>query len=69
MIMAIENIEDYWRGEPNFGLRRRIVIEVDTTGTGIEKIVPNQKIIIEPKPLDKGNSLCSNELEMSLTAL
>lgn len=69
MIMSIENIEDYWRGEPNFGLPQKIVIEVDTTGTGIEKIVPNQKIIIEPKQLYKGNSLCSNELEMSLTAL
>ena len=68
MIMAIENIEDYWRGEPNFGLRRRMVIEFDLTGTDIEKIVPNQKIIIEPKPLDKGNSLCSNALAMSLTA-
>ena len=68
MIMAIENIEDYWRGEPNFGLRRRMVIEFDLTGTDIENIVPNQKIIIEPKPLDKGNSLCSNELAMSLTA-
>ena len=67
MIMAIENIEDYWRGEPNFGLRRKIVIEIDTTGTDIENIVPNQKIIIEPKPLDKGNSLCSNALAMSLT--
>lgn len=33
--MAIESIEDYWRGEPNFGLRRRIVIEIDTTGTAI----------------------------------
>ena len=68
MIMAIENIEDYWRGEPNFGLPRRMVIEFDLTGTDIENIVPNQKIIIEPKPLDKGNSLCSNELAMSLTA-
>lgn len=67
--MAIENIEDYWRGEPNFGLPRRMVIEFDLNGTDIENIVPNQKIIIEPKPLDKGNSLCSNELEMSLTAL
>ncbi len=67
MIMAIENIDDYWRGEPNFGLRRRIVIEFDFSGTDIEKIFPNQKIIIEPKPLDKGNSLCSNALEMSLT--
>ena len=68
MIMAIENIEDYWRSEPNFGLRRRMVIEFDLTGTDIEKIVPSQKIIIEPKPLDKGNSLCSNALAMSLTA-
>jgi hypothetical protein len=43
--MAIENIEDYWRGEPNFGLRRKEwVIEIDCRDTDIEDIIPRQSI-------------------------
>ena len=43
--MAIENIEDYWRGEPNFGLRRQAwVIEIDCRDTDIEDIILRQRI-------------------------
>lgn len=63
--MAIENIEDYWRGEPNFGLRRQEwVIEVDCRGTDIEDIIPRQRIKlsttnIKPPSDDRFMTMCA----------
>jgi len=60
--MAIEHIEDYWRGGADFGLRRREwFIQVDCTGTPIEKIVPKQTIRIAT-PKEQYNELCKKGL-------
>ena len=73
--MAIENIEDYWRGEPEFGLRRRVwVIEVDCRGTGIEDIIPRQRIKMSTAPInppsdDRFMSMCSMGLVPSASEL
>lgn len=54
--MAIENIEDYWRGEPNFGLRRQEwVIEIDCRDTDIEDIIPRQRIKMTTAPITQPN--------------
>lgn len=57
--MAIENIEDYWRGKTNFGLRRQeCVVVVDCRDTDIEDIIPRQRIKMSSTPVPLSDGLC-----------